>query len=1408
MERFKNKVLPPSSKDQVKIQYQIKIKQIEGLSKSIAGPLVISWKRGSKAENTGEVKVSAPSNGQSIVNHQIMINATLEKNSKGVFQEKTMIFSVREEKAKKSMGSMTLNLAQYTEGTEKTHLFPVKDKSKIFCNINISILPQWLKLNGKTMIKAEGNQKEILTELGKQHIQHEGGDYFLQTEQDISDPEQTDLGGGHDSDDDEDEVSFEDDNSINEKSNVSTLSRKSSTLSSGASDKESPSPLVSVKNESNNNTPTTTTTTSTAAGTSSTSSSSSDAKIKKLKKKIKTLKLDLEKSQKSVGGITKDRDEKVEEIKKMFDEMETIRDRSKSVGNGVILEYTNQIDSLKSENAELKDHLQRERNQTNKDSKEIEKLQNQIISLTNQVDGFGPERAALLSNIRDLEQLAKSSAATDNTELNNAKESIRVLQNELNNLRVNFANLQEENKGQFIQIEEERLKSNANESNANRIQQENTNLQQQLEHFERVINTQTDASNAEKEKLEKEIEQLKEQISSSAESKSAESESNEQRIKELEESVSKLEQSKKEIEQSKDESIQELNQEISKLKETVSSLKESGDSAQQTQEQTISELKEQLEKLNEEKQRLGQSREDLDKNQKEQRSQLKDLKKEIEELTKSNQDLTETHQKLNQDYELIIKEKSQLNDKIQELEQLSSARKESEEELERLRESNEKLENELQEQKSKQQQRDVSSSGSNQVEEMENTIRELTDQIDQLKDQLNNQPPPIDIPDDYEELKEKVNKYKSKCEHYKHKINNYKDLISKTEEDKEIQNIESSMHQSQEIQEQKSQIQELEHKIGRQTEEIDVYQDEIRHLKNQLSEVKEESSHRNNLVTEYQTLIDQLQSDLHNANQEKDQLSTELTETRELLEDRNNRDDSDNSSSEDEDRLAKYKEKIEHQKEKIKSLKEELESKEDEWIDSRVQLDQTISNLEEEKTKLQSQLEDALNNSSSDHAAVVIPPPLNGSFDSVELENEIHNLKLQIKSIEEERDAEQSKCQSLELQLEESNSKLNNLSREMAQQKSSSPSIGSPQSVRSSNGNEDDIKRELEEIKNIETCIYWPEIDFDRNNVPYCGTSVWQMIDSIGGLAKSQNQRMLTKIVYSLEKSFLRSGNDCKFICYWLSTVVHLLHKIHQSGLTPASSDPSKSGIEISISNFVSASPEIGGSFVRDLQTLVLNIYSKLISIVEMNIEKVLISSIFIPDSIILLSQKSPLKTSSSNSKPTNSINNLLSILDSIIVFLRDGRVADTLSNQLLNQVFYFINAQITNYLLSHPKVCTTTQGLEVKMGVSRLKEWCSQTNYKSASQQLDSSHEASNLLVIDKSVFVDIEAIKSIFQRLNLHQIKQLLESYTPDDLSPDPLPISLKKAIDMNWRQSDIHNQPLQIDASKKLSKDSLSK
>lgn len=139
-------------------------------------------------------------------------------------------------------------------------------------------------------------------------------------------------------------------------------------------------------------------------------------------------------------------------------------------------------------------------------------------------------------------------------------------------------------------------------------------------------------------------------------------------------------------------------------------------------------------------------------------------------------------------------------------------------------------------------------------------------------------------------------------------------------------------------------------------------------------------------------------------------------------------------------------------------------------------------------------------------------------------------------------------------------------------------------------------------------------------------------------------------------------------------------------------------------------------------------------------------------------------------------------VLGSLLRAVREAALSEPLQRQYMAQIFYYVDARLVNLLLSQRDLCTCSFGLQLKLAISQLEEWAAQAGARRetlswAREQLEPLREAANLLVVDKAVFEDEHLIGQMFSALNLHQIRHLLEMFTPDPLLPQQIPESVRR-------------------------------
>jgi len=135
-------------------------------------------------------------------------------------------------------------------------------------------------------------------------------------------------------------------------------------------------------------------------------------------------------------------------------------------------------------------------------------------------------------------------------------------------------------------------------------------------------------------------------------------------------------------------------------------------------------------------------------------------------------------------------------------------------------------------------------------------------------------------------------------------------------------------------------------------------------------------------------------------------------------------------------------------------------------------------------------------------------------------------------------------------------------------------------------------------------------------------------------------------------------------------------------------------------------------------------------------------------------------------------------ILTEYMELFQKHRVFPSVFQQFFCQIFYYIDAKLFNALMQRKDLCSCHQGFQIKLGLSQLEEWINK--YKNekhpmfsriARDYLGHITEASNVLVVDKKMFLDGKMIEEHFSTLNAAQIKHLLDRYQTDQFSTEPV-------------------------------------
>ncbi|KAF2073381.1 hypothetical protein CYY_005294 [Polysphondylium violaceum] len=367
------------------------------------------------------------------------------------------------------------------------------------------------------------------------------------------------------------------------------------------------------------------------------------------------------------------------------------------------------------------------------------------------------------------------------------------------------------------------------------------------------------------------------------------------------------------------------------------------------------------------------------------------------------------------------------------------------------------------------------------------------------------------------------------------------------------------------------------------------------------------------------------------------------------------------------------------------------------------------------------------------------------------------------------------------------------------------------------------FKQELEEKTLVERTIFLAEPQF-KGNLPVSGITLFDGLVSLGVLKDIKiGTRVFSGLNMALETTYKKCQNDNSLLAYWLSTSCLLLakvkNKIEIDGLSNNNNDTSSNLSPIT-------------SFEYNMKAIIFKFYSKLVQNAYLKLSPILVSSILKHDilafnsgklskrksttdipSYLLASIGSPQQNGSSSAtspssstplgvgksaasanSPLNSahshhnihhhINSLVSrnttldILQEFFEILRQNYVHPSLINQFFSQLFYYINSLLLNSLYNIPDLCSTVNGFQIKIELSKIQDWVSVSHLSIT--QLEPMIEAANLLVMDKELLSDPDTLNQVCPSVSMYHIKHFLKHFQPDRINSDPIPDTVFSAIE----------------------------
>lgn len=202
----------------------------------------------------------------------------------------------------------------------------------------------------------------------------------------------------------------------------------------------------------------------------------------------------------------------------------------------------------------------------------------------------------------------------------------------------------------------------------------------------------------------------------------------------------------------------------------------------------------------------------------------------------------------------------------------------------------------------------------------------------------------------------------------------------------------------------------------------------------------------------------------------------------------------------------------------------------------------------------------------------------------------------------------------------------------------------------------------------------------------------------------------------------------------------------------------------------------------HDLESLEFNIYHTWMKVLKKKLHKMIIPAIIesqsLPGFITNESNRFLGKLLQSSSAPAYSMDNLLSLLNSVFRAMKAFYLEDSIIMQTVTELLKLVGVTAFNDLLMRRNFLSWKRGLQINYNITRIEEWCKSHDMPEGTLQLEHLMQATKLLQLKKATLNDIEIIQDICWMLSPNQIQKLLNQYLVADYE-QPINGEIMKAV-----------------------------
>tara|TARA_R110002003_G_scaffold95_6_gene7276 strand:+ start:17298 stop:21644 length:4347 start_codon:yes stop_codon:yes gene_type:complete len=202
----------------------------------------------------------------------------------------------------------------------------------------------------------------------------------------------------------------------------------------------------------------------------------------------------------------------------------------------------------------------------------------------------------------------------------------------------------------------------------------------------------------------------------------------------------------------------------------------------------------------------------------------------------------------------------------------------------------------------------------------------------------------------------------------------------------------------------------------------------------------------------------------------------------------------------------------------------------------------------------------------------------------------------------------------------------------------------------------------------------------------------------------------------------------------------------------------------------------------HDLESLEFNIYHTWMKVLKKKLQKMIIPAIIesqsLPGFVTNESNRFLGKLLQGSNTPAYSMDNLLSLLNSVYKAMKAYYLEDSIITQCVTELLRLVGVTAFNDLLMRRNFLSWKRGLQINYNITRIEEWCKSHDMPEGTLQLEHLMQATKLLQLKKATLNDIEIIQDICWMLSPNQIQKLLNQYLVADYE-QPINGEIMKAV-----------------------------